>query len=70
MIYAIFFILGLVLGLGMHILLRVFIGVDGVFIIDDGDPTTTRWTLQMKTDPREISKKKYVKMKVDSGGRK
>ena len=69
MIYGCFFILGLVLGLGMHILLRVFIGIDGVFIIDDGDPETTRWTLQMKTNPEEISKKKYVHMKVDSGGK-
>lgn len=69
MIYGIFFILGLVLGLGMHILLRVFIGVDGIFIIDDGDPSTTRWTLQMRIDPMELSKKKYIKMKVDSGGK-
>lgn len=69
MIYAVLFISGLVLGLGMHILLRVFIGVDGVFIIDDGDPTTTRWTLQMRTDPNELSKKKYIKMKISSGGK-
>lgn len=69
MIYAIFFISGLVLGLGMHILLRVFTPVDGVFVIDDGDPETTRWTLQMRSDPHKISEKKYVIMKVDTGGK-
>lgn len=68
MIYGCFFILGLVLGLGIHILLRVFIGVDGVFIIDDGDSETTRWTLQMKTNPTEISHKKNVYMTVKMKG--
>lgn len=62
---AIFFIFGLVLGLGVCILLsRVFIRVDGTFVIDDTDPNTTRWTLQMGTDPKNISDKKMVHMKV------
>lgn len=66
---AIFFILGLVLGLGICILLlRVFIRVDGTFVIDDSDPNTTRWTLQMNTDPDYISKKKIIHMRVKQGG--
>lgn len=69
MINAIFFMFGLVLGLGICILLfRVFIRVDGIFVIDDTDPNTTRWTLQMNTDPNNISKKKIVRMRVKKGG--
>jgi len=65
MINACFFILGLILGLGIYILLcKVFTRVDGTFIIDDSDPETTRWTLQMKTDPDNIAKKKLVKMDI------
>lgn len=65
MINACFFILGLILGSGCYILLsHVFSRVDGVFIVDDGDPETTRWTLEMKTDPYKIAEKKMVKMKV------
>lgn len=69
MIYGIFFILGLVFGSGVFLLLSyVFTGFDGTFIIDDSDPTTTRWTLEMKIDPSEIAKKKKVKMKVKIKG--
>lgn len=68
MTYAVFFIFGLVLGLGIHILLRVFTPVDGIFIVDDGDPETTRWTLQMRTDPHKIKEKKHIVMKIDTGG--
>ena len=69
MIYGIIFILGLVLGSGVFLLLSyVFTGVDGTLIIDDSDPITTRWTLEMKTDPYEIAKKKRVKMNVKIKG--
>lgn len=65
MINACFFILGLILGSGCYILLsKVFTRVDGVFIVDDGDSETTRWTLEMKTDPYKIAEKKIVHMKV------
>ena len=65
MISILFFILGLIFGLGVFILLfMVFIRVDGTFIIDDSDPTTTRWTLNMNTDPKNISDKKMVHMRV------
>lgn len=62
---ALFFILGLILGLGVSILLSgVFTRVDGTFIINDSDLNTTRWTLQMNTDPKNVAIKKMVKMKV------
>lgn len=65
MINACFFILGLVLGSGIYILLsvKVFRRVDGVFIIDE-DAETTRWTLQMLSDPYKIKEKKMVHFKV------
>lgn len=62
---AFFFILGLILGLGIYVLLsKVFTRVDGTFIIDDSDPNTTRWTLQMNTEPKNVASKKMVHMKV------
>lgn len=64
---ACFFILGLILGLGIHILLfKVFQRVDGVFIVDDRDSETTQWTLRMNSeDPTEtIKSKKMIHMKV------
>jgi hypothetical protein len=61
MINAIFFIFGLVLGASAYILLsKVFTRVDGRFIVDDNDPETTRWTLEMNGDPNDIPKKKRV----------
>ena len=38
--------------------------VDGMFIIDDTDPDTTRWTLEMKIPPEELVKKKRVSLGV------
>lgn len=63
-----FFILGLILGLGIHILLfKVFQRVDGVFIVDDRDSETTQWTLRMNSeDPTKMIKnKKIIHMKVE-----
>jgi len=63
-----FFILGLILGLGIHILLfKVFQRVDGVFIVDDRDSETTQWTLRMNSeDPTKMIKnKKMIHMKVE-----
>lgn len=68
MINASFFILGLILGLGIHILLfKVFQRVDGVFIVDDRDSETTQWTLRMNSeDPTKMIKnKKMIHMKVE-----
>jgi len=62
-----FFILGLILGLGIHILLfKAFQRVDGVFIVDDRDSETTQWTLRMNSeDPTKMIKnKKMIHMKV------
>ena len=62
---ACFFILGLILGLGLHILLLKVQRVDGVFIVDDRDSETTQWTLRMNTeDPNKIKDKKMIHMKV------
>lgn len=67
-----FFMFGLILGLGIYILLsKVFRRVDGFFIVNDNDSEMTRWTLQMKTNPYQISEKKMVHLKVvkdDEGG--
>ena len=63
---AIFFLIGLLIGAGMYILLfKVFTRVDGSFIINDDDPETTRWTLKVEGDPRDIPKKKRVVFKVE-----
>lgn len=68
MVNASFFILGLILGLGIHILLfKVFQRVDGVFIVDDRDSEITQWTLRMNSeDPTKMIKnKKMIHMKVE-----
>ena len=63
---AIFFLIGLLLGVAMYILLsKVFTRVDGKFIVNDMDPTTTRWTLEMRMDIDELPKKKLVIFKVE-----
>ncbi len=63
---AIFFLIGLLIGAGMYILLsKVFTRVDGKFIVNDMDPTTTRWTLEMRTDIDDLPKKKRVVFKVE-----
>lgn len=38
--------------------------VDGLFILDDSDPNTTRWILDMRMDPDEIKNKKEIRLKV------
>lgn len=38
--------------------------VDGLFILDDSDPKTTRWILDVKMDPDEIKNKKEIRLKV------
>lgn len=37
---------------------------DGLFILDDSDPNTTRWILDVKIDPDEIKNKKEIRLKV------
>ncbi len=37
---------------------------DGIFVVDDSDYETTRWTLDMKTDPESIPNKKEIRLKV------
>lgn len=37
---------------------------DGLFILDDSDPKTTRWILDVKMDPDEIKNKKEIRLKV------
>lgn len=66
---AMFFLFGLLIGVAAYILLsRVFSRVDGKFIVNDMDPTTTRWTLEMSGDPLDIPKKKRVVFKVEKEG--
>lgn len=37
---------------------------NGLFILDDSDPETTRWILDMRMDPDEIKNKKEIRLKV------
>lgn len=37
---------------------------DGIFIVDDADYETTRWTLDMKIDPKTIPNRKEIRLKV------
>lgn len=37
---------------------------DGLFIVDDSDDKTTRWTLDVKIDPKEIPNKKEIRLKI------
>ena len=63
---AIFFIFGLVLGASVYILLsKVFTRVDGKFIVNDMDPETTRWTLEMSGDLKDIPNKKKLTFRVE-----
>lgn len=69
MINAIFFLIGLLFGVAIYILLsKVFTRVDGRFIVNDDDPETTRWTLEMSGDPLDIPNKKRVVFKVEKEG--
>ncbi len=43
---------------------RGFTKVEGLFIIDDSDEETQRWTLDAKIPPEEISKRKKITFKV------
>lgn len=42
---------------------RISAKVDGLFIVDDTGETT-RWILDVKTDPDKIQNKKEVRLKV------
>lgn len=43
---------------------RSMIKIDGLFIVDDSDYETTRWTLDVWVDPKTIPNKKNVRLKV------
>lgn len=38
--------------------------IQGLFILDDSDPNTTRWILDVKMDPEEIKNMKEIRLKV------
>lgn len=38
--------------------------IHGLFILDDSDPNTTRWIIDMKMDPEEIKNMKEIRLKV------
>ena len=37
---------------------------DGILLVDDTDEQKTNWTLQVKTDPENIPKKKSIRLQV------
>lgn len=38
--------------------------IHGLFILDESDPNTTRWILDVKMDPEEIKNMKEIRLKV------
>lgn len=37
---------------------------DGLFLVDDSEFGTTRWTLDVNFDPETITNKKWIRLKV------
>ena len=63
--YELFLIfLGCVIGFIAHLIMSTRRKYDGMFVVDDSDEETTRWTLQYDGDPTEIPKKKFVLFRV------
>jgi hypothetical protein len=57
-----YFCVGFTLGL---LLVCIFRGsTDGELVVNDEDPETTKWTLQVTKDLNKISKKKYLHLKI------
>ena len=58
----------LFIGIGIGVVLGWFLsrGVkkDGVIIIDDSDKNTTKWYLNVKTDPEKIPEKRTLRLQV------
>lgn len=51
--------------LGIGILIgRVCSRFDGLFLVDDSDEETTRWTLDVRIDPKTIPNKKEIRLQV------
>lgn len=42
------------------------VGTDGVLAIDDTDPETAHWALNLETDPDKISGSKVMKLRIDT----
>lgn len=61
LVYAVALLIGFVVGLAAG---RSLTKIDGLFIVNDGDPNTTRWIIDMHIDPDKIPKKKTVHLKV------
>lgn len=38
--------------------------LDGLFILDESDPSITRWILDVKMDPDKIKNKKDIRLKI------
>lgn len=50
-------------GLGVFVG-RKFFSNDGLVLIDDSNPEKTYWTLDIHCDPRDILKKRELRLKV------
>lgn len=61
-VFIVSIILGFILGYSIYLLSHR--KPDGLFILDDSDPNTTRWILDVKMDPDEIKNKKEIRLKV------
>jgi hypothetical protein len=62
MLYFCVGLVGLVIGLLIGCIFRR--STDGELIVNDEDPETTKWTLQVTKDLNKISKKKYLHLKI------
>lgn len=54
---------GFLFGVGF-VIGRIGRKTDGMFIVDDNDTETTRWILDVKTDPKTIPNRKEIRLKV------
>lgn len=58
-----YFFVGLLIGLFLSIGILHFRS-DGTLLVNDGDERKTLWTLQVKTDPEEVQKKRSIHLRV------
>lgn len=58
------FALGAWFGFVVHWVITRYFCYDGILLVDDNDEHKTNWTLQVKTDPENIPKKKSIRLQV------
>jgi hypothetical protein len=57
------FVVGLIVGIVIGLFLSM-IRSDGEIVIDDSDEMTTRWVLDVNTEPERVKEKRSIRLKV------